>query len=137
MIAGVNLNGRHYRQGDACQYVTSVRSGDQNEQSHESARKIGRIQMFYTVDVASHGRLRPETFFTVSDIPVIRLDRAGMHIVDMERCAKHLAGFDHRFRSGDRLLHIDRVEYKIMLAPHYDLASHPDEMCAIEMWQAR
>jgi hypothetical protein len=130
-MLGVSLNGRVYRQGDACEYLPLGRRAG-------GAHHIGVINMFYQICFFSpDGRTsRFEIMVDVTNVPVQAKERSMYIIPSIPRRVKQL-GFLHVCGSGDSdVLHVDTITAKVQLAPHYSPERRDNLMCALRMWEA-
>ena len=133
MIAGVELNGREYVQGDPVLYFPVVarhfnQPGVGGLDGVSTSVCCGIINMFYSFEGA--------VLIDLTAVPIVRKNRS-MHIVrnyayDVSEAFKDYVNTMNK--DGRLLIHIDSVSCKVHFAPDpYD----NQLTCAIPMWDAR
>lgn len=134
MVAGIYLNGRHFKQGDYCEYLPTVPRRGNVAEGSSSFYRLARIECFYVVRFG--GVEVP--LVQITDLPILGSVRSLRVISKPEPMPR--PGWDtykHILQAAVadvELIHIDSITHKVFLAPHFD---SEDEMCAIRMWEAR
>ena len=138
MKSGVWLNGRQYRQGDHIQYTPIVPRrgnlpGPGGREGSATSRRIATVNMFY--DLQLRGGAKPLLLVDITERTVVSSYRSLL-IIDSIRADTAQVGFNLPHGNNRTLIHLDAIDAKVKLVPHFDKAKCSTLMMAIPMWEA-
>jgi hypothetical protein len=143
-IAGIQLNGRVFRQGDHCEYLPKVAVRPNvpgvvgGSLGSSASHLIGTVGLFYRFQM--NGGPSPAMFVSVKPRKIKEKERS-LYILDgtgvIDEAHVHKKGHSHVHTLQHTLIHIDAITAKVKIVPHYDLAKRAAFMCAIPMWHVR
>lgn len=140
MLAGIYLNGRHYRRGNYCEYLPQIHRRGNVEGvaggrlGSSTSYLLARIECFHILRVDGEEIVLVQ----ITNLPVLSWIRS-LRVVHRP-AVPTVKGWDVLYHTLQavpddvNIVHVDSITHKVFLAPHFTDANL---MCALRIWEAR